>query len=351
MAVILLHPESINSARAEHHWARWPQALAWLLAETKHTYLLTGLSQDSCPDHARLVDLRGKTANAAEVFALADRCAAVISTCNSVGIWATLTHKPALVTANTLIRAGHDHFFGVLIDAHQTQLLRQNADLTTFQRACRTLEADLDGTIANAGLKTLLVQFAAGTHRPLLELTEAHHRTTCGQHGIDYRVEWAARPGKHPYWTKVDLLQEGLKAGYDLVVYLDADTLWAQPKVDLRSALRHGDLGCCQNDPRRYGFTQDAWHINAGAVWVRNTPVGRRLLRDWAATPDEEHFWHDQFSLNQMLTRTGYQGFELLRDTWNSGPANPTSDPVVRAWHGAGDVDQRLTLMRAALDS
>lgn len=99
--LIHLHPVSTWSAGTSEHWAHWLAAIEWLTERTPHTYVLTGLEKiPHLPKSPNLINLTGHTPSNLEVLAISEACDAVISTPNSIAIWAAVQGQKALVVGN-----------------------------------------------------------------------------------------------------------------------------------------------------------------------------------------------------------------------------------------------------------
>ncbi len=187
----------------------------------------------------------------------------------------------------------------------------------------------------------VLLQAGSNLHRPLLEWSEPRHRAYCERWGFDYRPEYEPQQTeRHPVWDKVLLIQAALRAGYRTVVWLDADALIVDPATDLRTALRW-DLGLVDHPGPPY-------HLNAGAIYLRNEPWLHELFgRVWDL--QREHPWQEQQILNELLEARNWSGVEVLHARWNSTiGVNETPRAVVQAWHGPLSPEERLALMQAA---
>jgi len=197
-------------------------------------------------------------------------------------------------------------------------------------------------TAANA----ILIQQATGFYTQMLDLTGELHAAYAAQHGLTFwSIRGAVQVERPPTWNKILLIQMALWTGFELVVWLDADTLIVRPEVDIRGALIDGPpIGMCRN-PLPLG--DQPWHYNAGVMFVRNTKAARVFFdRVWNAGP-LDHPWQEQVRMNE-LCREYPEAIQPTDNKWNSTTGvNPTRDPVIRAWHGKGH--QALGLMKATL--
>jgi hypothetical protein len=78
--------------------------------------------------------------------------------------------------------------------------------------------------------KVLLLQTCDGVvYKPMLDLTESHHKNYCNKHGYDYRRYDGVIFGKFPWcstFNRIFLLKKILEENkYDWVLYIDADAV------------------------------------------------------------------------------------------------------------------------------
>lgn len=172
-------------------------------------------------------------------------------------------------------------------------------------------------------MSVALVQYAFGQHTKLLQLTHKHHYMMCSSLEIQYLVH-VYKPTGHPYWEKPRLIAEALES-YDVVIWLDADTLWVDG--DIREA----------NTTHMFGMTwhdRETPHYNAGAIYLNNSLDCRNMVSAWLMTPDDGHVWADQYSLNKLLNMFPDTVLQLDH-SWNCMDIYPHESPNVLAWHGS----------------
>jgi hypothetical protein len=183
----------------------------------------------------------------------------------------------------------------------------------------------------------------------MLDLSQRLHNDYAERHGLTYCCfRGPVQLERHPFWDKIRLIQMTLAAGFDFVVWLDADTLIVRPDVDVRSALGgEAPIAMCRNP---LPWRDQPWHYNAGVIMVRNTGAARWFFDEvWRAGHVDHHPWQEQARINE-LTRKHENLVQRLDDQWNcTRGVNPTSDPVILAWHGQGA--GAIKSMRAALAS
>jgi hypothetical protein len=152
---------------------------------------------------------------------------------------------------------------------------------------------------------------------------------------------------------------------YELVAWLDADTLLVDGERDLELELRPGrDLYLVEHTVElERGHRQVT--ANAGVMLLRGGPWAQRFLEAvWAQVDLLEHVWWENAALMRLLgyrvepptsaelvapsawhARVAYLGLE-----WNSCPQFGCGSPAPRVVHYAGlPLDVRLAYMRAEL--
>lgn len=178
-------------------------------------------------------------------------------------------------------------------------------------------------------MKLVLQLAIGGWHEQLLELTKERHRALSNKYGYTYQVVTSRTCTRHLYWEKPLAIQRAINDGYSSVAYLDADTVW----IDGPLIVPETPLGAVlHKDPMD--------HYNLGVLYVNCQHDRTTELFDlWLNTSDDNHLWHEQYSLYKILqedpsymTQIGYE--------WNSLVYNELShpNPFVIAWHGRNDL-------------
>jgi ADP-heptose:LPS heptosyltransferase len=197
-----------------------------------------------------------------------------------------------------------------------------------------------------AGPQAVLIQAASGRYRPMLELTGPLHRAYAQRHGISYwLVRGDVQTERAGHWNKILLMQRAFQMGFELVIWLDADTVIVDPAQDFRRALNGGaPVGMVRHATPWNG---QPWHYNSGVILARNTPQSRRFLqRVWDAGPID-HPWQEQVRINEVARRQP-RAVQTLAARWNcTQGSNPCRKPGVLAWHGFGPA--ALLRMRSAV--
>jgi len=253
-----------------------------------------------------------------------------------------------MITAAEVIRRIESYFEGGLtnyLTPQQTGAAAKGVEATkanSFEEPVKPLVR-----VEPASAKTALVQQASGGHLQMLDISNDLHNAYAARHGLSFCcVRGPVQADRHPFWDKVRLIQMMFATGFELVVWLDADTLIVEPDVDVRTALRTGGpIGMCRN-PLPWG--DQPWHYNAGVIVVRNTGTARWFFDEvWRAGHVNHHPWQEQARMNE-LTRQYPHLVQQLEDKWNcTKGVNTVRDPIIRAWHGQGA--NAVKLMTAAL--
>jgi len=179
-----------------------------------------------------------------------------------------------------------------------------------------------------------LVQYAVGEPwEQLLGMTSALHHSYCRQWQADYFFDDKQRPeNKRPHWRKVSLLKQSLEAGFDLVIWLDADSVIVNPRVDVFSFAGPDITVCeCFNSPTI------ARHYNTGFLLLRNTALVRDFVREWHDIPDDFVGWADQKAFIRLLeSNVRYRNaLTILPNAFNWVAVHMEAEnPIIRSAHG-----------------
>lgn len=203
----------------------------------------------------------------------------------------------------------------------------------------------------------IILQQATGNHCALLSLSHTQHARYAATHAFDLWPiygEVKGCEGRHPFWAKVALIKQAIRAGYRFIVWLDADTLIVTEE-DLRSACPDGGIGMTYHSMDWGEGTLAYDHHNAGALYMEVTPETEAFVRCWWETPDGGHPWGDQHAMMQTALLWPQIGEKkpapvvTIDHRWNSTEHFPGDNPAVLAWHGYGGVQDRLRAMQQAL--
>ncbi len=180
----------------------------------------------------------------------------------------------------------------------------------------------------NGHTASVLLQLADGHHVALLEFTREHHRQYAEQHGMKY---WAvvgnpAAP-KPPGWGKISLILSAMRAGFDRIVWLDADAVIMRADIDLSRLIDSG-IGMVQHP--------NPTHWNSGVIVAVRSTATERFFQSVEAMPDNGSAWMEQLAVNQLAELPEFRPLLVPLDPiYNSTPgAVMADDPVVLAAHG-----------------
>lgn len=197
----------------------------------------------------------------------------------------------------------------------------------------------------------IIVQQASGQCVPMLEKTVYNHLMYAKRHNMDYLAYFGEiQPDRwHPSWCKLVLILDELKRGREIVFWLDADSAIVKMDVDLRNALpKEMEQAIAVVECER-----PCKHLNIGVMYIRNGKKVRELFEKILSIGPvifpTVHPWHEQLILMNLVSSHEYDNIIAKIDfKWNSTSSlsNDTTEPVVKAWHGEGDLVQRLEKMR-----
>ena len=208
-----------------------------------------------------------------------------------------------------------------------------------------------------------LCTIATGPFAPLLDLSLPGFETYASRHGWELVVsddDGLAR-GRPPPWAKVTLLADLLRR-FDLVAWLDADTLIVDGSRDLASELRfRRDLYLVEH---RHEATGEVT-ANTGVLMLRAGRWANRFLTAvWEQEDLAEHRWWENGAVMRLLgyridpqpagreRRTSWlRRVRFLDLAWNSIPHWQAS-PAPMIVHFAGlPLDERERAMCLAASS
>jgi predicted O-methyltransferase YrrM len=187
--------------------------------------------------------------------------------------------------------------------------------------------------------RVAVLQYGSGSALELLKYSRPCHENACARFGYDYIFEGEPKSNRHPVWEKPRMFRETLAAGYDYVIWLDADSFWLGA-CDLltpwASAAPAAVLAGTWHSARP-GAGHYYNHLNIGVLFARQGN-GRavELCDRWIAMPDNMHPWREQHSLHELLAAEP-DLVHFIDHAWNSVewvPEYCAQNPVVVSWHG-----------------
>jgi hypothetical protein len=135
-------------------------------------------------------------------------------------------------------------------------------------------------------------------------------RCYAARFGLDAVVETSFSLDRPPAWRKIRLAQELLDAGYEHVMWVDADALFCRFDVDVRSVVDgRSDFYLVEHDHPAY---PSAMVPNTGVFIARNCAWTRKFLDDvWGMTEFIDHMWWENAAVMRLM---GYHSLLGLRD-------------------------------------
>lgn len=173
------------------------------------------------------------------------------------------------------------------------------------------------------------------------------HAEYCQKFGLHYEFfAGEIMPWKKGDWDKVILIKEALLSDYELVIFMDADAIIKDLKVDLRDVtLNPDELGAVW-------FPTPSGHYNVGVLYFRNGPRVRQFVDDWAMGYPGDNTWHEQQVFNDLAKSPARDGSFIIRlpARWNaSRDHNWTAGAIIAAGHGIGPLEQRREFLEKCL--
>lgn len=190
--------------------------------------------------------------------------------------------------------------------------------------------------------KTVLLQqvYPKMTYLPLLVECFERNVVYCEGHDIDYMAIMSEEKDiAHGGWDKIFHIQEMLKK-YELVIWLDVDAIIFDLQRDLREVpLPPDSIGAVK-------FMLPIQHMNVGVMYFRSGENVNKFIEEWLSHYPGQGAWREQEVFNMMKNKTVVS----LPVEWNRNyDMNPSAKPVIMGFHGYGDAERRLELMRKVL--
>lgn len=188
-----------------------------------------------------------------------------------------------------------------------------------------------------------IVSLGAGPQERLLGLAARSFRPYAKRHGYDLHLHTEGVDDSRPLpWSKVRLLQR-LQDDYDVLLWLDADLVIVDQRVDLAGEL----------DPARFlGLVEHqvagGRFPNSGVMALQTGPACRAFLEDvWAQDDLVEHRWWENAAICRLLgyelepvvrpgapTALRTNDLQLLDARWNAIHDAPVRRPRIRHYPG-----------------
>lgn len=182
---------------------------------------------------------------------------------------------------------------------------------------------------------TLVFSIATNGYDEIFEDCIDSQKAYCTKYGYEYTLFNGSSPygidGTESAWMKIPLMVRALEAGYDWVVFLDADCLIKENAPDFLSVEQPGKHLYLAKDARIEQF-------NTGVIVARNKDEVKALLKKMVRISDFPHsFFPKKF---QCLYEMGHFNYviygnklvERIDQKWNNNSGKEIGEYV---WHGA----------------
>lgn len=185
-----------------------------------------------------------------------------------------------------------------------------------------------------------------GDYQPLMQLTKERNEAYCKKHGFDFvyhvgTVDPKYADVKKGGWVKIELILQALSKGYQYIVWLDPDTLIKDLDTDLRDGCPKGIGACWHRIPQLN-------HWNVGVLFLQNSDETHEFIKDWLKTFPGERQWMEQGEFNKLAMKRSI--VQTISDRWNATfNYSIVPDAVVLGFHGNGNADTRLEMMKDTL--
>ena len=196
--------------------------------------------------------------------------------------------------------------------------------------------------------KILIQQaYSNSEYANMFKLTFNRHVQYCLNHKYDFSLHISDVENHYQgegCWSKVWLVHNALLQGYKFVAWIDADAYIHDLTNDLQEALPDGGIGCTWH-------TSPCEHWNTGVMYFRNSPRTLQFFDEWLSQAPGNDSWHEQSIYNRMAHDEQWQDVVRTVDAKYNCTINNNETPnyIVRAFHGAGDINNRMCLMAEAL--
>jgi hypothetical protein len=190
-------------------------------------------------------------------------------------------------------------------------------------------------------MKKAIVSLGAGPQARLLRLARHTIEPYARRHGYDLHLHSEALDKSRPApWSKIVAL-ERLQDSYELLLWLDADVMVVDGRVDIAAELEDGKfLHLVEHS------TKEGRMPNSGVMLLRTGDQCARFLAEvWAQADLIHHTWWENSAICRLLgyelepprpvRRTAWSdGTKLLPGAWNSIRDDPSRPARIRHYPG-----------------
>jgi hypothetical protein len=163
-------------------------------------------------------------------------------------------------------------------------------------------------------MRKAIVSLGAGPQARLLKLARLTIEPYARRHGYDLHLyTQSLDPARPTPWSKIVALRR-LQDSYDLLLWLDADLMIVDGRVDIATELEDGRFLYLVEHSTKEGRMP-----NSGVMMLRTGPdCGLFLEQVWAQEDLIEHTWWENSAISRLL------GYEL--DPPRPGPVTPSRE-------------------------
>lgn len=208
-------------------------------------------------------------------------------------------------------------------------------------------------------MKKLIIQSIGANSddafRRWMDLTEPIHQEYADRHHADYELFVGNKePGLHPTWSRIIMFLDAFAAGYDKVVWLDADTLVVNQARDVFEETSDAPLLMTRVLSSHFEFPwasevdgvvvpADKWDVyNDGVLIANNTDHAKACFEFvWENRNSPFKPWHVpgipelDWILDYVYAHPDSVEQMSLAYNWMPYPeAPPYDEAVIMAWHG-----------------
>jgi hypothetical protein len=190
-------------------------------------------------------------------------------------------------------------------------------------------------------VRKAIVSLGAGPQARLLRLASLTIRPYARRHGYELHLHTESLdPTRPAAWSKIVALQR-LQESYDLLLWLDADLMVVDGRVDIATEIEDGRFLYLVEH-----LTKDGRMPNSGVMLLRTGPDCARFLDQvWAQEDLIEHTWWENSAICRLLgyeldpprpafTTAWRERTKLLSGRWNSIHDAPAPRPRIRHYPG-----------------
>ena len=200
-------------------------------------------------------------------------------------------------------------------------------------------------------MKPLFLQVSSANphYQGMVTDHKARHLAYCKKWGYDYFEDSSHLKPEWSGWDCMEVIRSHMVLGcHTHIFWIDADTFVADFSRDMRETLPHWSFMAATIHPFPWTDTQPVFHINTGVMYFSCNSMAVEFLHVLLSRKDE--FKDNQVGINWMLiggpeSARWQRGFRALNCEWNNSYEGMPQRPIVSAYHGFKDPDERRKVM------